>query len=801
MKYLIRALSILMLASTFAFAQSAPNASSIVAPITPAPQPVSVTLAISDNHGPYYAASMTVAVGDTVSLELIAPPGVTLPSSVTMRINGVLRSFPTSAPLAYGQSGAALSGVTSTGPTSIVGNQTNGDDAISHVNVNGAANIRAYGAVSSTESATCSISASSTALSCGSAADFVNGQHVVVPHAGAATSLSTPASLAVQSSKWDANLNVTTDGAGSTDYTYTVAAVDGVGGVTAAPTAVTITNGEATLSFDKFNQITWTAVSSAIAYRVYGCNGASCSPALIAIIPATSFLTSGTPTFWDMGLHFNGDAIDGTAVPSAALADNLFTTISSGGGTPTLTLGAAAATSASSVPVYHDNQPAIQAALAAVCTNGSPGGEVLIPAGIYEFAQTITVSGCNGIRIIGQGGELVTGSVLSPVGQAGMIGMTIDATFGSSFENFSIGQGAADTTLGVGIWLGKTLNNDSQLKFDGIQIGEHGAGIENGPGNNDDMRFTHIYIGNDNVQSAAGLVGWLLDETNSVGLRIADSSDGLDLVSIDEVAGDYQTYNYGYVGYIANLLGSESAPIVISRPTAETQIRRFLVQNPGSSTSTSQLVTIRNGRLNPTEVSADGYYISFPFGGGLLLENNDFADGLNHVSPWAIFVNANEYNGMTALTSIGNSYPNASPFSAQNNLVGANLDNYLSLGDIYTTGSTMAPLLTVLPTHGDRVNPLGTLSSGTTTLQGAFSMFTALLGGNITVAMPSNSPVAGGQGQWINLLVQQAASGGPYGITWSGVTGSPPAVTSTASGYTNYRFFTPNGTTWIYVGP
>src|SRR5579875_3209058 len=101
MKYLIRALSILMLASTFAFAQSAPNASTIVAPITPAPQPVSVTVAISDNHGPYYAASMTVAVGDTVSLELIAPPGVTLPSSVTMRINGVLRSFPTNGPLAF----------------------------------------------------------------------------------------------------------------------------------------------------------------------------------------------------------------------------------------------------------------------------------------------------------------------------------------------------------------------------------------------------------------------------------------------------------------------------------------------------------------------------------------------------------------------------------------------------------------------------------------------------------------------------------------------------------------------------
>lgn len=66
-------------------------------------------------------------------------------------------------------------------------------------------------------------------------------------------------------------LTVTPTGtAGTTTYVYWVTSVDSTGTESAASVIVTITTGNATLSATNYNALSWTAVTGAVSYRVYG---------------------------------------------------------------------------------------------------------------------------------------------------------------------------------------------------------------------------------------------------------------------------------------------------------------------------------------------------------------------------------------------------------------------------------------------------------------------------------------------------------------------------------------------------
>lgn len=103
-------------------------------------------------------------------------------------------------------------------------------------------NIANYGAYSSFSPATavCSITAASPILACASNPDFINGQGVVVPKAGAATVLATPPQPTVTPT----NVN------GATTYNYQLIAEDRTGGLTAAGTTGTTTTGATTLGLN-----------------------------------------------------------------------------------------------------------------------------------------------------------------------------------------------------------------------------------------------------------------------------------------------------------------------------------------------------------------------------------------------------------------------------------------------------------------------------------------------------------------------------------------------------------------------
>ena len=103
MKYIIAL--ILLSVALPAQAQTAPKASSIVAPqaiATPAPAPTVVIMLARDAtaNGPWSNSTLSVPVGDTVEFTL-EPPGVPLPSTLAVSANGVVAKYGTGAPMGF----------------------------------------------------------------------------------------------------------------------------------------------------------------------------------------------------------------------------------------------------------------------------------------------------------------------------------------------------------------------------------------------------------------------------------------------------------------------------------------------------------------------------------------------------------------------------------------------------------------------------------------------------------------------------------------------------------------------------
>ncbi len=117
------------------------------------------------------------------------------------------------------------------------------------------------------------------------------------------------------------------------------------------------------------NRVTWTAVTGAFRYFIYGRTGAS-----LTLIGQARPLE----TFWD---DYGSPFMDGTTFPDwvaatppgAATNQALVTTIVSGAGTTTVTLAASAANSATSQSFKFDNAPNIKAAAVAATTAGAAG--------------------------------------------------------------------------------------------------------------------------------------------------------------------------------------------------------------------------------------------------------------------------------------------------------------------------------------------------------------------------------------------------------------------------------------------
>jgi hypothetical protein len=318
-----------------------------------------------------------------------------------------------------------------------------------------------YGSTSSPPpTITCSINSGSTTLTCsGGSGDFLNGHGVVIPKAGAATTLTPPGQPTVTPTYL---LN------GTATYTYQVIAEDRQGGLTAASSVGQTTTGASTLGANNITFASCVRTNGVATYtssaphnlqsgaqvNISGFTGGvfdSCNGVkTIASTPtSTTFTvndgsltnetnTTGTPVvtvmacntltfpsgsfsgintihywiyrngalagvaagidpwFQDCGSNVNTAAsYVPTAPPGSAQPGYLATTIVSGAGTTSLTLANAAGATVSNAVVLHDNSVNLKAAIQAAYSVG--GGSVYIPNGMIYVPFNSTLDLTNGL--------------------------------------------------------------------------------------------------------------------------------------------------------------------------------------------------------------------------------------------------------------------------------------------------------------------------------------------------------------------------------------------------------------------
>jgi len=196
-----------------------------------------------------------------------------------------------------------------------------------------------------------------------------------------------------------------------TTFTY-------VTGQTVAGGAPATSQGGGTLYYWNSNRITWTAVSGAYEYFIYGRTGGSLT------LLGQTWVNNPTASFpvnsWD---DYGSTMMAGqlfpywvpTSPPASSLPDPLVTTICSGAGTTTLTLCASAATPVTNQTILFDNGPNILSAA------GSGNTLLYFPGGTYVVNANFALPNFTFLKI-GGGQLFLNGTIQYPFGRLyGMI--------------------------------------------------------------------------------------------------------------------------------------------------------------------------------------------------------------------------------------------------------------------------------------------------------------------------------------------------------------------------------------------
>jgi hypothetical protein len=184
----------------------------------------------------------------------------------------------------------------------------------------------------------------------------------------------------VLDSHYDGKWTIGHYGTGGTPVTFGIGSCSGVGNVGAGGT-LSIVPGKAVKN-----------------HLIYECTGSSCAlPANAPNYSLVGVAQGNDGYFVDRGWAINPANVDAgdvpTTAPTRALNEYLDSTITSGGGTTTLTLANAASTSVSSAKAWHDNVPNLLAACAALPadTSGANSGHIIVPVAnsLYSYFPII----------------------------------------------------------------------------------------------------------------------------------------------------------------------------------------------------------------------------------------------------------------------------------------------------------------------------------------------------------------------------------------------------------------------------
>ncbi len=428
--------------------------------------------------------------------------------------------------LAFGQTGAQLN--------TLSGSKLDGSDAITNVSLNGVKNVRAFGATGSLATVSATTIAGNATVSVNSIGDFKVGNWVKIDHAGAASNANAPTGVTVVPNSYGMNPNPTSDitktlanGGGcqvdaattnmahntacNVSYTYRIVGVSQGGGWSAPTAAVSTSVGPATLSTNNNLLVGWTGAANDIAYLIYSCTGASCTPGLHAVVPHAGPPGATAESYRDFGHSFGVDEDFGMTMPSSAAAQDLFAQITGVSGT-SVTLSIAPAQNGS-FTMRHDDSVPINAAISSICSHsavgGTVGGIVEFPAtSTYPLGQSLNLYGCWGVTLSltgaqnGDGGhpvELewhgVTGGTVINMNKAAdsrVAGLSVSGINGNTagviidVDNYPTGGGGD----------GLAAQNDT---FERLDLGRGGIGIRvanRSTGNVQDLEFRDVQVSN-----------------------------------------------------------------------------------------------------------------------------------------------------------------------------------------------------------------------------------------------------------------------------------------------------------------
>lgn len=228
-------------------------------------------------------------------------------------------------------------------------------------------NLCDFGASGSLQNTTGTIAQGSNALTLVAAIDFQNGQGINIYGAGPVATVQQPTGLGL-------TINGTT---GSTSYTYQIASVDAFGGVGQAITGMSTSTANASLNFNNYVTLNWSAPASGPAPRAY------------AIYRDNAFIgLAATTSFNDQGNVRSRPSWCPSTPPASATSAMLISTIASGAGTASLVLTDTASTAVAGAIVKHDDTAAVIAALTAAVG----GKRLVVPDGTYIMTSQALMS-------------------------------------------------------------------------------------------------------------------------------------------------------------------------------------------------------------------------------------------------------------------------------------------------------------------------------------------------------------------------------------------------------------------------
>jgi hypothetical protein len=414
-------------------------------------------------------------------------------------------------------------------------------------------NVLSYGASGSGEITTLSsnVSSGATSIPLTAAKDFVNGEGIEIPGAGAAVTLTAPTGVA----------GVMVGGTGSTSHTYCFSAIDTLWGPSPR-TCVTVSNEPTTLTATNFvkgainlpantefiaatkDGSAWQTFSSEPSpyYVVSGCSNTggtttcdvnqqdpnanyaivgssvtisgssvaaynntftvasitvpgSNAPALITWAqsgsPATCSATCGTMTQPNRWIDRGQGTIRAwptnvpAPLPTSAGVDEYIGTISSGGGTTTLTVTPATSTSVlSGAAVVHDESGAFNAANAA-CEGSGAGGIVFVPTGTYSIYAPLSMSSTAGANCTYELTGQVSVADSTYIGQGWSV---LGSAGGNSDTSYSSAPSAVWAAMQYGansspVWISNGGGVTLQNLYDGAVNGPYFLGGSGSTGN------------------------------------------------------------------------------------------------------------------------------------------------------------------------------------------------------------------------------------------------------------------------------------------------------------------------------